>query len=225
MMEYVVTGISTDVGKTVVSALLCEALQADYWKPVQSGAKEGTDSAAIRALTAETTRIFDEVYCLQEPLSPHAAAMLEHTRIESASLRIPNHDRPLIIEGAGGVHVPLNDRQTFLDVMQVWDIPVIVVSKNYLGSINHTLLTLEVLQQRGIPIAGVVFNGAPTPLSESAISAYSKVPVLGHVPEASSVDRSFITAHAAAWRSELVHNLAQRHPLNLEVERRMRLVT
>lgn len=222
-MEYVVTGIGTDVGKTVVSALLCEALQADYWKPVQSGAKDGTDSATIKALTGHSTRIFEEVYCLQEPLSPHAAALLEHTHIHSAALRIPKHDRPLIIEGAGGVHVPLNNHHTLLDVMEVWDIPVIVVSKNYLGSINHTLLTLEVMQHRGIPIAGLVFNGAPTPLSESAIAAYSHVPVLGHIPEVEHVDRSFIQSHAAAWRNELVKNLEQRHPLNIEVERRMRL--
>lgn len=222
-MEYVVTGIGTDVGKTVVSALLCEALQADYWKPIQSGAKDGTDSATVAALTSENTRIFEEAHCLQEPLSPHAAALLEHTYIHSSGLRVPSHAGPLIIEGAGGVHVPLNDRHTFLDVMQVWDIPVIVVSKNYLGSINHTLLTLEVLQQRGIPIAGIVFNGASTPLSESAISAYSHVPVLGHIPEVGLVNRSFIESHAAAWRSELLENLAHRHPLNVEVERRVRL--
>jgi dethiobiotin synthetase len=224
VMEYFVTGIGTDVGKTVVSALLCEILGADYWKPVQSGTQGGTDSEAISYLLGSAARIWPEAYCLREPISPHAAAYLEGVEIEAAKLRLPAAKRPLIIEGAGGVHVPLNNHQTFLDVLQVWDIPVIIVSRNYLGSINHTLLTIEVLQQRGIPIAGLIFNGSPTPLSEMVIASYSHLTVLGHVPEAESIDRNFIVQQAAELGPELLLKLRERHPLNVDVELARRLI-
>jgi len=223
-MEYFVTGIGTDVGKTVVSALLCEILGADYWKPVQSGAQSGTDSETLATLLGSDARIWPEAYCLQEPISPHAAAYLEGIEIEAAKLRFPKTRRPLIVEGAGGVHVPVNNHQTFLDLLQVWDIPVIIVSRNYLGSINHTLLTIEVLQQRGIPIAGLIFNGAATPLSEKVIASYSHLTVLGHVPEAPCVDRQFIQQQAAELGPELLMKLRERHPLNVEIELARRLI-
>ncbi len=222
-MEYVVTGIGTDVGKTVVSALLCEALGANYWKPVQTGASDQTDRARVQSLVSRDVHFFPEVYSLDQPISPHAAAALEGVYIEPAKLDIPVSRRPLIIEGAGGVHVPLNDRQTFLDLLQVWDISVIIVSKNYLGSINHTLMTIEVLQQRGIPIAGLVFNGSSTPLSERVIASYSKVPVLGYVPEVDRIDASFIKSHANAWKRELEAKLFETFPMNLEIEFEKRL--
>lgn len=222
-MEYVVTGIGTDVGKTVVSALLCAALDADYWKPVQTGSSEWSDARRIAALIGQE-RVVPGVYSFEQPISPHAAAKLAHSTIETAQLRIPARHRPLIIEGAGGVHVPLNDTHTFLDVLQVWDVPVIVVSRNYLGSINHTLLTLETLQQRAIPVAGIIFNGPSTPLSENAIVAYSKVPVLGHVPEVDAITPEFIQTFAASWRSELIANLQQRHPWNIAMELEKRVL-
>lgn len=222
-MEYVVTGIGTEVGKTVVSALLCESLDADYWKPIQSGLEDETDSERIASLVSEDVQIQPEAYRLQAPISPHASAALENTEIEPAKLVVPRGNRTLIIEGAGGVHVPLNSKTNFIDVLQVWDIPVIIVSRNYLGSINHTLLTCEVLLQRGIPVAGVVFNGVSTPSSEQAIASYSKLPILGYVPEVHCVDRNFIRSHAALWKSTLQDGLAQRHPINREHTLRTRL--
>lgn len=223
-MEYIVTGIGTEVGKTVVSALLCETLGADYWKPIQSGLDEGSDSRTIAELAGPEVTVHPEAYCLRAPLSPHAAAALEDTEIQPASLRIPLGTRPLIIEGAGGIHVPLNLQTNFVDLLQVWDIPVIIVSRHYLGSINHTVLTCEVLQQRGIPIAGIVFNGPSTPSSEEAISQYTGLPILGHVPEVDQLDRSFIRSHAALWKAQLLERLQERHPLNPEVTLRTRLI-
>lgn len=217
------TGIGTDVGKTVVSAILCEALEANYWKPVQTGTIESSDAVTVAQVIGEH-RIFPNAYAFREPLSPHAAAELEGAEIETARLHIPMSHQPLIIEGAGGVHVPLNWKQTLLDVMQVWDIPVIVVSRNYLGSINHTLLTLEVLQQRGIPIAGVVFNGEPTPMSEEAIARYTRIPVLGHVPVFESCSPEVLRSFAQEWRPDLLKKLSERHPLNLDIERKKRLL-
>jgi dethiobiotin synthetase len=222
-MEYVVTGIGTDVGKTVVSAIVCKMLDADYWKPVQTGLREGSDAQTVGELIG-TDRIHPSAYALHEPLSPHAAAELEGIEIHSSGLRIPTTNRPLVIEGAGGVHVPLNDRHTFLDLLQVWDVPVIVVSRNYLGSINHTLLTIELLQQRGIPVAGVVFNGAPTPSSERIILSYTKLPLLGRVPQLEAVNQAGIAAFADAWRESFHKKLFERHPLNLEIELKKRLL-
>ncbi len=211
------------MGKTVVSAILCEALNANYWKPVQTGTRESSDALKVSEVIGDS-RIFPNTYAFREPLSPHAAAELEGTEIETARLRIPVSHQPLIIEGAGGVHVPLNWKQTLLDVMQVWDIPVIVVSRNYLGSINHTLLTLEVLQQRGIPIAGVVFNGESTPMSEEAIALYTRIPVLGHVPLFDACTPDVLRTFAEAWRPELLRKLHERHPLNVDVELKKRLL-
>lgn len=222
-MEYVVTGIGTDVGKTLVSAILCEALNANYWKPVQTGTIASSDALTVGEVIGQS-RVFPNAYAFREPLSPHAAAELEGQEISTARLQIPISSEPLIIEGAGGVHVPLNWKQTLLDLMQVWDIPVIVVSRNYLGSINHTLLTLEVLQQRGIPIAGVVFNGDPTPMTEQAIANYSRITVLGHVPTFASCTPEVLRRFAADWRPELLRKLNERHPLNVDIERKKRLL-
>ncbi len=217
------TGIGTGVGKTVVSTILCEALQANYWKPIQTGTNETSDAMTVAKIIGKE-RIFPNAYAFCEPLSPHAAAESEGTEIETARLHVPLSHQPLIIEGAGGVHVPLNWKQTLLDVMQVWDIPVIVVSRNYLGSINHTLLTLEVLQQRGIPIAGVVFNGEPTPMSEEAIARYTRIPVLGHVPVFDECTAQVLREFAQSWRPELLSKLNERHPLNIDIELKKRLL-
>ena len=223
-MEYFVSGIGTDVGKTIVSALLCEALQADYWKPVQSGDLDNSDSKTIRSLISDDLHIFDEAYRLTTPASPHFSAEIDGVRIELAKINLPVNQRPLIIEGAGGLHVPLNNDQTILDLLMVWDIPVILVSRNYLGSINHTLLSIEVLQQRGIPIAGVVFNGTPTPSTEEIIAKYSGITVLGHIPEIAHPDKDVIRSLAIRWREKLTRKLDERHPMNVEMEKRVRLL-
>ena len=185
MRDIFVTGIGTDIGKTVVSAILTEALQADYWKPVQSGSVEMTDSRKVQSLVSNPRSVFHpEAYLLQAPLSPHAAAALEGKTIDLAGIRLPRTQNRLVVEGAGGLFVPLNHEHLIVDLIRHLQLPVVVVSANYLGSINHTLLTLEALRSRRIPVAGIIFNGEPNPASEEFILKYSGVPrLLSVLPE------------------------------------------
>ena len=170
MSAIVVTGTDTGVGKTVVAAMLTLALDAVYWKPVQSGIAEGTDAATVAALTDLGPEHFIlERYLLKQPLSPHRAAELDRGRL-------------LIVEGAGGVMVPLTRRTLFIDVFQRWGAPVIVCARTALGTINHTLLTIEALRRRHIPILGVVFVGEPVPDSERTICELGQVKRLGLLP-------------------------------------------
>jgi dethiobiotin synthetase len=185
MKDIFVTGIGTDVGKTVVSAILTEALQADYWKPVQSGSVELTDSHKVKSLVSNPRTVFHpETYLLQAPLSPHAAAALEGIEIDLAAIARPQTQNRLVVEGAGGLFVPLNANYLMVDLIRHLQLPVVVVSANYLGSINHTLLTLEALRSRHIPVAGLIFNGAPNPATEDYILQYAGVPkLLSVLPE------------------------------------------
>lgn len=196
MKEFVVTGIGTDVGKTVVSAIMVKAVGAAYWKPVQSGSKDGTDSERIRGLIPEV-EIIPERYCLREPLSPHAAAELEGVTIELEQLRKPDYQGNLIIEGAGGLLVPLNQKgETFLDAAKLWNLPVVVVSRHYLGSINHTLLTIKAIEQSGLKLAGLIFVGEENIPTETIIEHISGAKVIGRIPEVSEVTSEFINAQA-----------------------------
>ena len=185
MKDIFVTGIGTDIGKTVVAAILTEALQADYWKPVQSGSIDLTDSQRVKSLVSNKKTVFHpEAYLLEAPLSPHAAAALEGKNIILENIGLPQTANRLVVEGAGGLFVPLNDRHLIVDLIGYLQLPVVVVSANYLGSINHTLLTLEALRSRGIPVAGLIFNGPPNPASEDYILQYSGVPkLLSVLPE------------------------------------------
>jgi dethiobiotin synthetase len=185
MKDIFVTGIGTDIGKTVVAAILTEALQADYWKPVQSGSVDLTDSQRVKSLVSNKKTVFHpEAYLLEAPLSPHAAAALEGKNIILENIGLPQTANRLVVEGAGGLFVPLNDRHLIVDLIGHLQLPVVVVSANYLGSINHTLLTLEALRSRGIPVAGLIFNGPPNPASEDYILQYSGVPkLLSVLPE------------------------------------------
>lgn len=157
---YFVSGIGTEVGKTVISSLLVRHFQADYWKPIQCGDLEHTDTQKV-AEWAELSpdRQHPERYRLQTPASPHYAAALEGENIQLTDFEFPTTDRPLIVEGAGGLFVPLNDQETILDLIQHLDLPVFLVSRHYLGSINHTILSVEALSQRKIPIAGLIYSG------------------------------------------------------------------
>jgi dethiobiotin synthetase len=185
----VVAGIGTDVGKTVVSAVLCRTLQADYWKPVASGTEDGpVDHQVMSSLLAGTdSKIHPCAYVFRKSLSPHIAAKLDGDEISLERIQVPQTDRPIIIELAGGLAVPLNDSSTNLDLLTVWSFPVVVVSRHYLGSINHTLLTLEALQNRDIPVAGIIFNGEELPDTERIIERLGKVPVWGRIPMLSRV--------------------------------------
>lgn len=191
--SYFITGIGTGIGKTVVSAILTEKLQADYWKPIQSGDLDISDSLFIRHLVSNPrTVIHPERYRLSQPLSPHLSARLDGVEINLEALEAPATANNLIIEGAGGLMVPLNAKALILDLIKKLNAQVIVVSQNYLGSINHTLLTLEVLKASQVNVKGLIFNGSPNPETESYISQYSQTGILGHIPKMSVVDQQSI---------------------------------
>lgn len=196
MKKFAITGIGTDVGKTVVSAILVEALKATYWKPVQAGDLSNSDSIKVQGLCPEA-KILKEVYRLSEPISPHAAARIDGVKIQSSDFTLPSIDGNFIVEGAGGLMVPLNDvGLTYLDVFEQWDVPVIVVSRHYLGSINHSLLTIEALKRKKIEIAGIIFVGDKNIATEEVILKNGGVKMLGRIPWVETIDRSFIVEQA-----------------------------
>jgi dethiobiotin synthetase len=182
MSRYVVTGTDTGVGKTVVAAGLSAHLGARYWKPVQAGLEEETDSETVRRLTAGQVEVLSEAYRLTTACSPHEAARIDGLRIDAAALPLPDGHGPLIVEGAGGVLVPVNDETLYVDLFARWDLPVILVARTALGTINHTLLSLEALDARGLKVAGVIFSGEEQAASETAIVTFGKCRHLGRLP-------------------------------------------
>jgi dethiobiotin synthetase len=192
-MQYIIAGIGTEIGKTFISSILTEALQADYWKPIQSGALDFTDSDTVKSLISNSKTIFHpEVYRLNEPMSPHAAAAIDGVEIELSKFQLPQKDNHLIVELAGGIMVPLNDRETNIDLIKKLNIPVILISKNYLGSINHTLLSVEVLKMNNITLKGLIFNGEQNKSSEEFILNYTKLECLGRVNFEENIDKSVV---------------------------------
>ena len=179
MNALVVAGTDTGIGKTVVAAMLTLALGGVYWKPVQSGTAGGTDTAAVAALTGlGPERLLAERYVLSQPLSPHRAAELDGIELDPAALDLPTataEDRPLVVEGAGGLMVPLTRRVLFIDLFQRWAAPIVLVARTGLGTINHTLLSVEALRRRAIPILGVTFVGEANPDTEQTICAFAAV--------------------------------------------------
>lgn len=202
--QIFVTGIGTEVGKTVVSAILTEALHADYWKPVQCGNLETSDSKTVAALiNSGASKIHDELYRLKTASSPHYAARAEGIEIELSKFKIPSTGNRLVIEGAGGLLVPLNQKFMVIDLIEHLRIPVILVARNYLGSINHTLLSMAALKSRGISIAGMIYNGPDFLDNEMIIETLSVVPVLGRIDEAAEVNREFVSAQAEKFSTSL----------------------
>ncbi len=189
-----VTGIGTDVGKTCVSAILCEWLLANYWKPVQSGDSDGGDSKTLKKLVSHHSfEIFKEAYKFDAPLSPHAAAKLEGKEIEADSIVLPKSKNPIIIEGAGGLLVPLNyQNETICNLILNFNAQVIIVVKEYLGNINHTLLTVSHLKKNNIKIAGLVFVGKELPHTWDIISKMTGLPLLLRVPIFKELNRNTI---------------------------------
>lgn len=188
MKTYFVTGIGTEIGKTLISAVLVEKLQADYWKPVQSGDLHNTDTEKVQRLVSNTvSHFYPEAYRLTQPFSPHKSAGLDGVKINLDKIILPKTKNNLIIEGAGGLMVPLNDKETMVDLIIRLGVEVILVSKNYLGSINHTLLSIEMLKQKNIPLKGIIFNGKADESSEEIIAKMSIVNVLGRIPELSEI--------------------------------------
>lgn len=195
----VVTGTDTDAGKTVFAAALADALGAAYWKPVQAGLEGGGDSARVAALAAlPADRILPEAYRLATPCSPHRAAEIDGIAIDPARLAVPACAGPLVIEGAGGALVPLTRDLLYADLFARWRLPVILVARTALGTINHSLLSIEALRARGVPILGVAFVGDAREDSEETICAFGGVRRLGRLPWLAPLDRGGLAAAFAA---------------------------
>lgn len=201
MRQYFVTGISTGVGKTIAAAIIVEALEADYWKPVQTGEDSHNDNIT-KLISNPKTVIHETTYALKAPLGPHAAAAMEGVYIDPNTIIEPETDNHLVIEGAGGVLVPLNDSDTMLDLIMP-NYKVIVVSRHYLGSINHSLLTIQWLIRKGYDVA-VIFNGNPDPYSEDVIIKRTKVPVIGRIVEENAFNKEVIKKYADEFRATLL---------------------
>jgi len=197
-----VTGIGTDVGKTIVSAIVTEALEADYWKPIQAGELETGDSRTVANLISNSkTVIHPNSYALKTPMSPHAAAAIDGVKIDLNKITLPKTKNTLVIEGAGGLLVPLNDTETILDLIQP-DYKVIVVSRHYLGSINHTLMTIRLLKQKGFDVA-VIFNGEENKTSEGIIKKMTGVTVLGRIDDEPYFDKNVVKEYAERFKGLL----------------------
>jgi dethiobiotin synthase len=193
MKGFFVTGTDTGVGKTVLSALLVAALDGIYWKPVQTGASEGTDRNAVRLWAAcPEERLLLERYYFDRPVSPHLAAREGGIRIalEAFELPAPAPTHPLIVEGAGGTMVPLNENDLMLDLMLRFGLPVVVAARTTLGTINHTLLTLAALRGARLGVHGVVMIGEENIENRRAIEHYGKVRVVGHIPVLQQISRA-----------------------------------
>ena len=191
-----VTGIGTGVGKTIISAMLVEKLQADYWKPIQSGDLEQSDTLMVKSLVSNPISYFyPEAYRLTQPFSPHKAAALDGIEIAPDKIILPETDNQLIIEGAGGLMVPLNNNFLMIDLIKKLNAEVILVSRNYLGSINHTLLSLEALYSRDIPLKGIVFNGPVDEYSEQAICAKANKINIAHIPEIENINKEILSSY------------------------------
>jgi dethiobiotin synthetase len=197
MKTIFITGIGTDIGKTIISAIITEHLEADYWKPVQSGEPDNTDTMKVKQLISNNKTVFHtECFKLIEPLSPHASAEIDGVQIQVEDFQLPKSNNHLVIEGAGGLMVPLNNKSLIADLITYFASSVIVVSRNYLGSINHTLLTIQELRRRNIPIIGIVFNGEYTPQTESFILQYTKLPLLFRVNREEQIDKQTILKYS-----------------------------
>ena len=203
-MKLFITGIGTDVGKTIASAIVTETLEADYWKPIQAGDLDNSDSHKIKSfLSNKKTVIHPNGYALKTPASPHFAAERDGVVIDLKKIREPQTQNHLVIEGAGGVFVPLNAKDCVVDLIQP-DYKVIVVSRHYLGSINHTLLTIEALQNRKIKIAGIIFSGDENKATEEIILSKTIVKCIGRIAQEPYFDQNVIQEYAALFREQLL---------------------
>jgi dethiobiotin synthetase len=202
MSKYFITGISTDVGKTIASAIVVEALKADYWKPIQAGELDNCDTKKVAALISNSASKFHpNSYALKTPMSPHAAAEIDGIEIYLDQIKEPKTKNNLVIEGAGGLLVPINNKDTLLDIIQP-DYKVIVVSRHYLGSINHSLLTIKLLQDKGFKVS-VIFSGSAHKTTESIIKKMTGVTVIGRIDEEPYFDKNVIREYAELFKTEI----------------------
>jgi dethiobiotin synthetase len=204
MINIIVAGIGTDVGKTVAASILTKAIQGDYWKPIQCGNLLSCDSSTVATLANHPNlTTYPESYRFSSPLSPHYAAELEGITISEDSFRLPSVNRPLIIECAGGLLVPLRKGLLQLDLYSKWQAHWFLVSKHYLGSINHTLLTLEALNKRNINLCGLIFNGEENPPTERVILDYAKPLFYGRINPERLISQKTIQKYAKKWKAKL----------------------
>ncbi|HLO74214.1 MAG TPA: dethiobiotin synthase [Flavobacterium sp.] len=203
-MKLFITGIGTDVGKTITSSIIVEALEADYWKPIQAGDLDHSDSHKIQKfISNRKTVIHESSYKLNTPASPHLAAKLDEVTIDLKAIKEPKTKNNLVIEGAGGVFVPLNSSDCIIDLIQK-DYKVIVVSRHYLGSINHTLLTIEALKSRKIKIAGIIFSGDENEATEEIILSKTGVTCIGRIDNEPYFDQNVIRYYADKFYDNLI---------------------
>ncbi|MGC3943237.1 MAG: dethiobiotin synthase [Chryseolinea sp.] len=194
-MNYFVTGIDTDSGKTLASAILCEALGADYWKPVQAGLP--LDRETVKGLISNSSiTLHDEQYFLKFPASPHAAAKLEDIKIEMDCFHLPRTEKTLVIEGAGGCLVPLNQENFVIELAEQFKCEVVLVADLYLGSINHTLLSVSELRRRNLPVKGIIFNGERNPQSEEIILHHADLRCLLRIDKENEINRQIVRSYA-----------------------------
>lgn len=194
-MNYFVTAIGTDSGKTLVSSILCEALKADYWKPVQAGTPRDADTVKS-LITNLYSKIHSESYLLNTPASPHASAKIDGVEIDLKKFKIPKTKNDLIIEGAGGCLVPLNETDFVIDLAKQFNSQIILVSNLYLGSINHTLLTVDFLKRNQFTIKGIIFNGEPNPESERIILKHAQFKCLLRIAKEKQITKKTVTQYS-----------------------------
>jgi len=204
MIKTVVAGIGTGIGKTFIATILAEALEADYWKPVQAGNLDFTDTDFVRQHLSNRKTVFHpEVYRLSSPMSPHAAAAKDGTNIDLQKLTIPQTQNNLVIEPPGGVMVPLNQQELNVDLICRWELPVILVSKNYLGSINHTLLTARVLKDYDVKVSGIIFNGEANPATEEVILDHTGFACIARINHEKEINKAVVKRYANQVKDKL----------------------
>ncbi|MBK6266025.1 dethiobiotin synthase [Marivirga sp. S37H4] len=202
-MKIFITAIGTDSGKSFFSAIITEALKADYWKPIQAGFPRDTEYVK-QLISNKISNFLPEAYVLNTPASPHWAAEIDGIKLKLNDFVLPRtENKHLVIEGAGGALVPINNEEFVIDLPQKWQIPVILVANLYLGSINHTLLTLNELKRRGVQLLGIVFNGSSQPSSEEIILKHADVPCLLKIDQEKEINQEIIRKYA----EELLKNL------------------
>ena len=205
MKKYFITGIGTDVGKSIGAAIITEALEADYWKPIQAGDLENSDTLKVKVLVGNTKTVFHtEAYRLNQPMSPHAAAERDGVEINIQNIKLPNTQNHLVVEGAGGLLVPLNRKETILDLIAQLNCEVILVSRHYLGSINHTLMSVELLKNRNISIKGILFNATENKDTESIIQEMTGLTILGRIDELEELNKEVIKSIAQELKNKLL---------------------
>lgn len=199
-----IAGIHTNIGKTIVSAVIAEALGADYWKPVQAGKDERDVELVKKLLTDGQARVHDEAVVLSQPLSPHTAAEIDNVVVDYKKFKWPETNKMLLVETAGGLLSPMSATTTMADFIQHHNLPTVLVSLNYLGSINHTLLTIEVLKNRGINIKGIIINGLENASSENFIQEYSGLPIMARIPYINDISNEGIRRSAMQLKPLLI---------------------